>query len=246
MTVRDVSPGIFLGIVGPPNAGKGSTVEAIASDIARLTGKRPPIISASGLLRSPDDKLRSIGVSNEDIDSVRRLMRAGKLVPARVIQRCFDARLRETDCQNGCIIEGFPRLASDPRFLEHARPLSHFVVLRTDEAVIRARAAERWTCPDTGDTFSRTTHPDAFVNGTPLHPVSRKQLIRRADDADPKSLNRRIDAFNGTTLVTARKFLKAKAPQRRGMQVIEVDTSDLMPGEVVRRIREAFDWSITA
>ena len=85
---------IFL---GPPGVGKGTQAARLAD--------------ALGIAHiSTGDMLRAEVASGSELGSkVRTLMDEGQLVPDETIVEIIESRTQQSDCINGCILDGFPR-----------------------------------------------------------------------------------------------------------------------------------------
>jgi adenylate kinase len=94
---------IFL---GPPGAGKGTQAQRIeaAYDIRQL--------STGDMLRAAVAAETEIGKQAKDI------MARGDLVPDAVVVDIISDRIEEADCQNGFILDGFPRNVAQAEALD--------------------------------------------------------------------------------------------------------------------------------
>ena len=94
--------------VGAPGAGKGT--------FSALLLERHPMahISTGDILR--DDVKRDTELGRE----AAKLMKEGKLVPDEVIAGMVRERLAQPDCDNGFILDGFPRTIRQAELLEEA------------------------------------------------------------------------------------------------------------------------------
>ena len=88
---------MILTILGAPGAGKGT----MARQLAKIL--QIPTISTGALLRNEIGSGSALG---EEID---RLISKGNFVSDEMVSKLLTKRLREPDCQNGYILDGFPR-----------------------------------------------------------------------------------------------------------------------------------------
>ena len=94
---------VFL---GKPGAGKGTQG-------ALLAKKRGwAHISTGDLLR---EKLKD---NDEIVGELKKIMGKGELVPPNLIVPILKKRLDNVDCQEGCILDGFPRNVEQAKELE--------------------------------------------------------------------------------------------------------------------------------
>lgn len=125
---------------GPPGAGKGTQA-------VRLEAER-------GLKQlSTGDMLRAHIKAGSDIGlKAKSFMDAGDLVPDEVLVALIEDCISAPDCDNGFILDGFPRTipqaqALDAMLAKRGTPLDAVVVFEVDEAElferVRRRAAEQ-------------------------------------------------------------------------------------------------------
>ncbi len=82
---------------GPPGAGKGTQAKIISKRLGI------PAISTGEIIRSAIKTGTPMGLA------AREYTEAGNLVPDEVVIGIIKERLAEDDCQNGFILDGFPR-----------------------------------------------------------------------------------------------------------------------------------------
>ena len=96
---------IFL---GAPGAGKGTGANGLL--------EREPLvhISTGDILRAEIKNGTELG------KSASILMEKGELVPDEIVAGMVKSRLKQPDCQNGFILDGFPRTIKQAELLEEA------------------------------------------------------------------------------------------------------------------------------
>ena len=94
---------IFL---GPPGSGKGTQTSRLADKLSI-----PHIDTGSLLRKNIQDETELGKIAKSYIDK-------GNLVPLNVVSSVIKERLMEDDCQNGYILDGFPRSIEQARALE--------------------------------------------------------------------------------------------------------------------------------
>ncbi|MDO5438086.1 MAG: adenylate kinase [bacterium] len=161
---------IFL---GPPGCGKGTQTELLAKEL------KLPHVDTGSLLRKNIKEGTEVGlVAKGFIDK-------GQLVPIEVVSTVIKNRLKEDDCKNGYILDGYPRS------LEQAYALDNILdELKQDlevEAiyfdiptdVLVERLVNRRSCPKCGKIYNlKTSAPK--VNGK--CDDCNTDLIQRKDD----------------------------------------------------------------
>ena len=84
-------------LLGPPGGGKGTQAKFIQESLSI------PQISTGDMLRENVKSKTSLG------NEAKGYMNRGELVPDDVILNMMKDRLQENDCENGYILDGFPR-----------------------------------------------------------------------------------------------------------------------------------------
>ena len=151
---------IFL---GPPGAGKGTQAKIVQVNLSLVQ------VSTGDMLREAVDRGTELG------KKAKSYMDAGDLVPDEVVVGIIEDRIKEPDCKNGFILDGFPRTIDQAKALDEilARnnmQIDHVVnfTVPDEERVNRLlnRAKEEGRTDDTPDAiknrlnvFKEKTHP---------------------------------------------------------------------------------------
>ncbi len=173
---------IFL---GPPGSGKGTQSLQLAKQL------KVPQISTGDILRNEIKRVSPIGRQAEIY------MTEGLLVPDDIILAIVGSRLKEVDCKNGFILDGFPRTVSQARSLKHDLGVDVDYVLFLDipDDVLLKRLSGRRICSNCQKMFHIDLNPSAkmeycdFCGG---------QLIIRDDDSE-YTVAQRINVFREQT-----------------------------------------------
>jgi adenylate kinase len=126
-------------LLGPPGAGKGTQARWIVEALGI------PQISTGDMLRAARKAGTPLGKQADTF------MTSGKLVPDEVVVGLVSERLRETDCAQGFLLDGFPRTIPQAEALgvelaRHGRKVGTVVAIEVpDEALVR-RLSGRRTC----------------------------------------------------------------------------------------------------
>jgi adenylate kinase len=179
-------PNAVIIFFGPPGAGKGTQAARFSETLAI------PAISTGEMLRQAAQSQSELGKIVENV------MASGQLVSDDLINQVVAERLRQIDCQSGFILDGYPRTASQARFLDALLKqlnLPEPVVINFRLAIekIIDRLSRRRQCPTCGSIF--TAKPKlAQIRCNRDGAV----LIRRADD-NPSAIRRRLELYRETS-----------------------------------------------
>ena len=95
---------IFL---GAPGAGKGTHADLVSERLGI------PTISTGAIIRE------AIKTGTEMGQKAKKFIDAGALVPDDVVIEIVKARIAESDCSHGFILDGFPRTVPQAEALDH-------------------------------------------------------------------------------------------------------------------------------
>ena len=130
-------------LLGPPGAGKGTQAKRLQEEFAACQ------ISTGDILRKAVADQTPLG--REAAEYVNR----GALVPDDVIVKLVAERLKEKDCDQGFILDGFPRTMPqaeglDAMLAQMGLSLNGVLSMQVPRKVIVERLAGRRTCKDCG------------------------------------------------------------------------------------------------
>ena len=176
-------------LLGPPGAGKGTQSKLLEDRYGMIQ------ISTGDMLRAAVKNSEPLGLE------AKKIMDEGGLVPDTLMIELIKARITQSDCAKGFILDGFPRTvpqaeALDRMLKDNHQKLDAVIELKVDEAALIERVSGRYTCATccTGyhDTFKPTKMPGVCdVCGS-------TDFIRRADD-NAATMKARLDAFQKQT-----------------------------------------------
>lgn len=170
---------IFL---APPAAGKGTLSEMLVEKYGYGH------ISTGDLLREEVKAGTPLGKEAEG------LMKAGKYVPDDLIIKLISNRITKPDCENGYILDGFPRTLPqaekyDELLKELGKDLGVVIFIEIDKQMAIERACSRITCPKCGRIFNKYSNEmKPKVEG--VCDDCGTELTQRADDNEETFIKR--------------------------------------------------------
>lgn len=169
---------IFL---GPPGAGKGTQAQRICAAL------NIPQISTGDILRRAIKEQTPTGIK------AKSFIDAGKLVPDEVIIDIVKERLGQADCQNGYILDGFPRTVPQAEALTTFASIDAVIELAVDDEHLINRLSGRRVCLKCGATY----HVSLLGDKTTCDKCG-DPLIQRDDDK-PETVLSRLTVYHSQT-----------------------------------------------
>lgn len=143
---------IFL---GPPACGKGTQTNKLAQYL------NLPHVDTGSLLRAEIKEQTQNGII------AKSFIDKGQLVPVELVASIIKDRLSQADCQQGYILDGFPRSLEQAEALEkmnaeiNGTEGSDFraIYFDLDQEVLISRIVNRRSCPVCGEIYNIKFHP---------------------------------------------------------------------------------------
>lgn len=160
--------------IGPPGAGKGTQAERLVKTY------RMAHLSTGDMLRAARDARTPIGLEAD------KYMSSGALVPDDIIIALIAERLQAPDCQDGYLLDGFPRTIAQAEVLdkmlsERGTPLQVVLELRVPEEELFRRLAGRGRADDNPEVIRQRLEAYRRQTAPLLDYYGRRDLLRSID-----------------------------------------------------------------
>ena len=175
-------------LMGAPGAGKGTQ--------ARLLQERLhlPQISTGDIFRAL--KHAQTPMAQE----VRDIMTRGHLVPDELTIQLVKERTAQDDCQDGYILDGFPRTPAQAQSLDQLAQEQKksivAVLIDVPLELLEKRMTGRRNCPVCNEIYNIYFKPPRNDNVCDLHPEA--ELVQRADD-NSETVKARLATYDEQT-----------------------------------------------
>jgi len=163
-------------LLGAPGAGKGTQATFIKEKF------NIPQISTGDMLRAAVKAGTQLGLE------AKKFMDAGGLVPDEVIIGLVKERIKDADCANGFLFDGFPRTIPQAEAMKNAGVAIDYVVEIDvpDEAIVE-RMSGRRSHPASGRTYHVKFNAPKVAG---KDDVTGEELVQRDDDKEEVVLKR--------------------------------------------------------
>lgn len=181
---------MIIVLVGPPGAGKGTQARRIADKYGI------PQLSTGDMFRE------KIASGDELGKKIKDIVESGNLVPSEITIQMIVDRIKEPDCANGFLLDGFPRNVEQAEGLEKAlaeagKSLDAVVQLDVNDDELVERISGRFTCSCCDEGYHDKFKKPA-VEDTCDACGAEGQFKRRADDT-PEKVKVRLDVYHDQT-----------------------------------------------
>jgi adenylate kinase len=168
-------------VLGAPGAGKGTQAHFMSQHY------NIPHISTGNMLRSEINKGTETG---KEID---HLVKTGKLVADETVITLLKERLKNSDCNNGFLLDGFPRTLAQAKQTESITGnIDKVILVHLDDEVIIERMSGRRICERCGSTYHLVYKPPKEKG---ICDVCGGDLIQRNDDK-AKTVRNRLEIYH--------------------------------------------------
>lgn len=197
-------------LLGPPGGGKGTVAKKLQKEF------NIPVISTGVILREAIDKKTKLG--KEVINIINR----GGLVPDNIILEIIKERIKQEDCKNGYIFDGFPRNIEQANSLEKLNKelnelIDYVFYFEIPFSEIIKRLSNRRVCKKCGTNYNLLFNPPQKDN---VCDICGRELYQRDDDKG-ETIKNRLEVFNNQTLSLIKYYEEKKL-----LTVIDADLSE--------------------
>ena len=171
-------------LLGAPGAGKGTQATHLREKF------KIPQISTGDMLRAAVKAGTPLGLE------AKSFMDSGGLVPDAVIIGLVSERIKEADCANGFLFDGFPRTIPQAEAMKAAGVGIDYVVEIDvpDEAIVE-RMSGRRSHPASGRTYHVKFNPPKVAG---KDDVTGEDLVQREDDKE-ETVKKRLKVYHSQT-----------------------------------------------
>ena len=179
---------MFILLMGPPGAGKGTQAEKLIRDYGI------PQISTGDMFRAAVKSGTELG------KEAKSYMDKGALVPDSVTIGIVGERLAQKDCQKGWILDGFPRTEAQAKALDAILKEIHISLtavleIKADAKGLIKRISGRLVCKGCGASFHKDFRPPAKEG---ICDNCGGELYQRADDNEA-TVGERLEVYEKST-----------------------------------------------
>jgi adenylate kinase len=171
-------------LLGAPGAGKGTQANLIKEKFGI------PQISTGDMLRAAVKAGTPLGVA------AKKIMDAGGLVSDDIIINLVKERIKDADCANGFLFDGFPRTIPQAQAMKDADIRIDYVVeIDVADSEIIQRMSGRRVHPASGRTYHTIFNPPKVAG---KDDVTGEELVQRPDDAEDTVI-KRLNVYHDQT-----------------------------------------------
>jgi adenylate kinase len=209
-------------LLGPPGAGKGTQAKLISEHF------QVPTISTGDMLRAAIAKGSPLGLK------VKEILKTGQLVPDSVVIEIVKARVSESDCERGFLLDGFPRTIPQAEALDAEKIKIDFVIeVRVPDELIVERLSGRRIHPASGRVYHTLYQPPQRLD---CDDATGEALVQRDDDK-AETVRKRLSVYHQQTAPLIHYYQKRKDVHyieidgRKSVDVVQKDILDALTKE---------------
>lgn len=171
-------------LLGPPGAGKGTQAKYITEKY------HIPQISTGDMLRAAVKQQTPLGLA------AKKIMDQGSLVSDDIIIGLVKEKIKQPDCKEGFLFDGFPRtLVQAEAIRQSGIPIDHVIEMGADDEEIVKRISGRLVHPASGRVYHLLYNPP---KETGKDDVTHELLVQREDDKEA-TVRKRLEVYHHQT-----------------------------------------------
>jgi adenylate kinase len=200
-------------LLGPPGAGKGTQAQFLKDHF------HIPQISTGDMLRTAIKAGTPLG------KKAQNYMDKGQLLPDDVMIDLVKARVKENDCRNGFLLDGFPRTIAQGEALAKAGiDIDHVIEIHVPDEVIVRRMSGRRSHLASGRTYHIVYNPPK-IEGFDDH--TGEPLTQREDDRE-ETVRKRLKIYHESTYPLV-SFYQHQAQEKSNVAYHRIDGEHSVP-----------------
>jgi len=182
-------------LLGPPGSGKGTQAKRLSAE------RHWPQLSTGDMLRSAIAAQSQLGIE------AKSFMDRGALVPDSVVIGLIRERVKQADCGNGFILDGFPRTIPQAEELDRLlqsekSAIDRVVLFDIPDSELVQRLSGRRTCLKCGAMFHVISAPPKAAG---ICDNCSSPLVQRDDD-QPAIIQKRLAVYHQQTAPLAEYY----------------------------------------
>lgn len=171
-------------LLGGPGAGKGTQATFITEKFGI------PQISTGDMLRAAVKAGTPLGLE------AKKIMDAGGLISDDIITGLVKDRVAQSDCENGYLLDGFPRTIPQADAMRELNiDVDYVVEISVDDSEIIKRMSGRRAHLASGRTYHTVYNPPKKEG---IDDVTGEELVQREDDKE-ETVKKRLDIYHEQT-----------------------------------------------
>jgi len=179
---------VYIIFLGAPGAGKGTQAVKLAEKLNLVQ------VASGDLFRQALQKETELGIK------AKSYMEKGQLVPDEITIQMVLERLSAPDCENGAILDGFPRNvqqaeALDKALVQQSKAIDRVVYVKVSQGELLKRLSGRWICRDCQVPYHAVDSPPRVEGKCDR---CGGELYQRSDDA-VETVKKRLEVYFAET-----------------------------------------------
>ena len=171
-------------LLGGPGAGKGTQATFLTEKFGI------PQISTGDMLRAAVKAGTPLGIE------AKKIMDAGGLISDDIITGLVKDRVAESDCENGYLLDGFPRTIPQADAMRELNiDIDYVVEISVDDSEIIKRMSGRRAHLASGRTYHTIYNPPKKED---IDDITGEPLVQREDDKE-ETVKKRLDIYHEQT-----------------------------------------------